>query len=193
MSLISNEKKRIPWHCDVGLITLNRCHLHHMVCHLFVYLSLLVYLYAEHILACMHTQYRELPALVSHLQQSSPCFDDLPSPSTVRSSQALGTAWGEQHVWLPGTLKQQQPTPYTHTHTHTASIGNTVQRTHTALDYTLCFPDTMDVFIGREAMGTKSWCVMVSILSGVSVHVYACVRLLVSVYLYVCVSVRCIS
>lgn len=62
----------------------------------------------------MHTQRRELAALAPPLYHSSPCLVTLPSPSTVQSSQALGTAWGEQHVWLPGTPKQQQPTPYTH-------------------------------------------------------------------------------
>lgn len=60
---------------------------------------------------------------------STPCFVSFPSPSTVQSSQALGTAWGEQHVWLPGTPKQQQPTPYTH------SIYRKHYLAHTALDY----------------------------------------------------------
>lgn len=90
---------------------LKPCHLFHLP---FVYLSVSLYLYAEHTLACMHTQYRELPASAPLLYQSSPCFVALPSPSTAQSSQALGTAWGEQHVWLPGTPKQQQPTPCTH-------------------------------------------------------------------------------
>lgn len=112
-------------------MTLTSYYLYSFVSHLFVYLSVLVYLYAEHILACMHTQHRELPALAPLLYQSSPCFVTLPSPSTVQSSQALGTAWGEQHVWLPGTPKQQQPTPYTHT------IGNTIQHTHSTGLYPL--------------------------------------------------------
>lgn len=83
---------------------------------------------SEHILTCRHTHHRGLPALAPLLYYSSPHVVALPSPSTVRSSQALGTAWGgEQHVWLPGMPKQQQPTPYTHSiyrkhcpaHTHT--------------------------------------------------------------------------
>lgn len=151
------------------------CHIYHIISHLFVYLSVLVYLYAEHIIICMHTQYRELPALASLLCDSSPCLVTFPSPSTVQSSQALGTAWGKQHVWLPGTLKQQQPTPYTH------SIYRKHYLAHTALDYTFCSLDTMDVFIGREAKKRKSWYVMVSISSGVSVRVYACVSVCDSV------------
>lgn len=95
-------------------MTLTLYHLYHIVSRLFVYLSVMVYLYAEHISACKHTQYRELPALAPLLCCSTPFLVILPSPSTVQSSQALGTAWGEQHVWLPGTPKQQQPTPYTH-------------------------------------------------------------------------------
>lgn len=91
-----------------------RRHHYRIINHLFVYLSVLMFLYAEHILACMHTQRRALAALAPPLYHSSPCLVTLPSPSTVQSSQALGTAWGEQHVWLPGTPKQQQPTPYTH-------------------------------------------------------------------------------
>lgn len=60
-----------------------------------------------HISMHAHTSlYRELPALAPLLHHSSPHFVALPSPSTVQSSQALGTAWGEQHVWLPGTPKK---------------------------------------------------------------------------------------
>lgn len=91
---------------------LKLCYIYNIVSHLFVYLSVLMYLYSEHTLVWMHTEHRVLPALAPILYDSSPCLVTFPSPSTVQSSQALGTAWGEQHVWLPGTLKQQHP--YTH-------------------------------------------------------------------------------
>lgn len=141
-----------------------------------------MYSYAEHIIRCMHTQYRERPAQAPLLCNSSPCLVTFPSPSTVQSSQALGTAWGKQHVWLPGTLKQQQPTPYTH------SIYRKHSPARTALDCTFCLLDTMDVFIGGEAKKRKPWDVVVSMSSGVRVCAYACVPACDSA----CVCVRCL-
>lgn len=108
--------------------------------------------------------------LCSHTSMnSSPCFALLPSKSTVQSSQALGTAWGERHVWLPGTSKQQQLTLYIH------SLYREHYPTHTTPDYTPCSLETMDVFIDRQDKQRKSWCVMVRISYGVCMH--ACLPL----------------
>lgn len=93
-------------------------------------------LYAEHISACMHSVWScKLWLLLLFLFLSSPGFSCLPSPSTAQSSQALGTAWGEAHVWLPGTPKQQQLTPPTlplPPPIYTASVGYTILQRHTA-------------------------------------------------------------
>lgn len=142
-------KKKLKDTWDAGRVTLY--HLYHNVSHLFVYLSVWVYLYAEHIWACMHTQCGELPALASLLYHSSPWFVTLPSPSTVQSSQALGTAWGEQHVWLPGTPEQQHPTPYAH------SIYRKHYPAHTQ-HWIIPFASRISwiFFIGRKAKETKS-------------------------------------
>lgn len=127
------------------------CLICHIISHLFVYLSVWMDLYAEHILVCIHTQYRELPALAPLLLHSIPCFVALPSPSTVQSSQALDTAWGERHVWLPGTPKQQQPTPYTHSIYRKHYPANTQ---HWIIPFVSWIPWMF--FITREAEETKS-------------------------------------
>lgn len=152
MSLISNEKKRIPWHCDVGLITLNRCHLHHMVCHLFVYLSLLVYLYAEHILACMHTQYRELPALASHFQ-SMFWWSPFPIHSAVLSGFRYSLGRAARLATRDAEATAAHPL-YTHTHTHSIHRKHCPAYTHSTGLYPL-LPGYHGCFHWQRGYGDK--------------------------------------